>query len=177
MGKISKKQTPNHSEDYGLVFFDSIDEKYETLKIKHTVKNLSGKSINVTGYPGDSSELRAHKLWPSHLVTLLNRMAYSVRKDMYATFNKMGYLQGDKYAGCFMYTSPGKVIDEKNGLVYYDANTFSGQSGGNGFSELLIQTDEGLTKKTTLDFIHTLGGSVDAGNKGLKIDGKKLKQF
>ncbi|CAO4835048.1 MAG: hypothetical protein CNLJKLNK_01423 [Holosporales bacterium] len=180
---IKNRILPSHLEDYGLVYFDSIDEKHEVLKIKRIVEDLSGKTISVNGYPGDSTELRAHKLWPSHLdrpivrpvFSLLNRMPYFIRKGAYTTLNRFGYLQDDKYAGCFMYTSSGKVIREEGGIICYDANTFSGQSGGNGVSELLIKSDQDITRKTTLDFIHTLGGSIDTGNKGLKIDGSKTE--
>lgn len=84
----------------------------------------------------------------------------------------MGYLDDNKYAGCLMFASPGRVIQDCNGIVSYDANTFPGQSGGNGVEEIVLSHQGGQDNRVMLDFLHTLGGrNPHEGNKGVKIEG------
>lgn len=87
-----KGQKPRAQDDYGLVFFLPIHGcVYDVLNIRKESDDLTGRQIQVTGYPGDSVELRARKLWPDnvtpmrtqYLLEFLNRMPFGVRKIVF----------------------------------------------------------------------------------------------
>lgn len=179
---------PSPRDDYGIVFFLPISDcKYDVLKIKRKTESLINRQIQVTGYPGDSVELRARKLWPDNLSSKrfqylwssLNGLPFVTRRFIYRKLDIIGFLEDNKYAGCVMFSSSGKVIGENDGMISYDANTFPGQSGGNGVEEIILSHKSGRKdEKGMLDFLHTLGGQAPSqGNSGVKVEGAVSSQI
>ncbi|HCU06555.1 MAG TPA: hypothetical protein DIC42_03120 [Holosporales bacterium] len=180
-----KKQTkigkPPVEEDYGLVYFSPlVDVKHGILKIEKKKKNLSNRDVQITGYPGDSMELRARRIWPNNLdddhfvymLKHLNNLPSFMRKYIYNKLSVLSYFDSDSsYAGCLLYSSHGRVLEDNGKMVRYDANTLSGQSGGNGVDRFYY-TDKATNESgMVLDFLHTLGsGCQKFGNSGVKID-------
>jgi V8-like Glu-specific endopeptidase len=176
---------PDQTEDFGIVFFKPITVKHGILKLKSCEEKMVGKKVEITGYPGDSIALRARKIWPSnfdhdvgYFFPLMNQLPYVMRKFGYDVLSLLGYLEVDKFAGCLMYSSPGKIIFEEDKMVSYDANTFSGQSGGNGVALFQYKDSDAQENDVILDFIHTLGSpNPKFGNSGVKIEGDVTKKI